>query len=33
MRKRQEKIRIMFNAFEILDANEKFDVNKYFKGS
>jgi hypothetical protein len=33
MRKRQEKIRMTFNAFEILDANKKFDVDKYFKGS
>jgi len=33
MRKRQEKIRMIFNGSEILDANKKFDADKYFKGS
>ena len=33
MSKIQEKIRMTFNGSEILDANKKFDVDKYFKGS
>jgi hypothetical protein len=33
MRKMQEKIRMTFNGFEILEANKKFDGNKYFDGS